>query len=90
MATLACMVLHNVCIDRGDTISKKMNLTVDPVTNQRQDRQQICELLQITSCEKNRDEFSLRADHGRPAVNDVPLTHPLPRFSRHLDFPCSL
>ena len=55
VATLACMVLHNVCIDRGDTISKKLNLTVDPVTNQRRDRQQICELLQMTSCEKIRD-----------------------------------
>ena len=55
VATLACMVLHNLCIDRGDTISKKLNLTVDPVTNQRRDRQQICELLQMTSCEKIRD-----------------------------------
>ena len=55
VATLARMVLHNVCIDRGDTISKKLNLTVDPVTNQRRDRQQICELLQMTSCEKIRD-----------------------------------
>ena len=55
VATLACMVLHNVCIDRGDTISKKLNLTVDPVTNQRRDRQQICEVLKMTSCEKIRD-----------------------------------
>ena len=55
VATLACMVLHNLCIDRGDTISKKLNFTVDPVTNQRRDRQQICELLQMTSCEKIRD-----------------------------------
>ena len=47
VATLACMVLHNVCIDRGDTISKKLNLTVDPVRNLRRDRQQICELLQM-------------------------------------------
>ena len=55
VATLACMLLHNVCIDRGDAISKKLNLTVDPVTNQRRDRQQICEILQMTSCEKIRD-----------------------------------
>lgn len=26
-ATLACMVLHNVCIERLKTISKKLNLT---------------------------------------------------------------
>lgn len=54
-ATLACMVLHNVCIDRGDTITKQLNLTVDPVTNRRRDREQIRELLQMTSCDKIRD-----------------------------------
>ena len=54
-STLACMVLHNICIERGETISKKLNLTVDPITNQRRDRQQIQELLQMTSCGKIRD-----------------------------------
>ena len=54
-ATLACMVLHNVCIERGETISKKLNLTIDPVTNQRRDRERIRELLQMTSCGKIRD-----------------------------------
>ena len=33
-ATLGCIVLHNVCIDRGETLSKKVDLTLDPVTNQ--------------------------------------------------------
>ena len=28
--TLACLILHNVCIDRGDAISKKLDLTLDP------------------------------------------------------------
>ena len=32
-----------------------LGFCVDPVTNQRRDRQQICELLQMTSCEKIRD-----------------------------------
>ena len=54
-ATLACMVLHNVCVDRGDTMSKKLNLTIDPVTNQRRDRERIRELLQMTSCDKIKD-----------------------------------
>ena len=34
--------------------------------------------------------LSLRVDHGGRAFNNVPLTDPLPRFPRHLDFPCSL
>ena len=53
--TIACMVLHNTCIERGETISKKLNLTVDPITSQRQDREQVQELLQMTSCGKIRD-----------------------------------
>jgi hypothetical protein len=32
---LACVVLHNVCIERGDTISQKLDLTTDPLTQQR-------------------------------------------------------
>ena len=33
--TLACLILHNVCIDRGDAISKKLDLTLDPNTQAR-------------------------------------------------------
>lgn len=33
-ATLACMGLQNVCLERRETMSKKLNLTIDPVTNQ--------------------------------------------------------
>lgn len=54
-ATLACMVLHNVCIDRGETLSKKLDLTLDPVTNQQRDRNRIREILQMLPCEKVRD-----------------------------------
>ena len=53
--TLACMVLHNVCLERGETMSKVLNLTTDPVTNQRRDRERIWELLQMTSCGIIRD-----------------------------------
>ena len=38
MATLACIVLHNVCIEQGDAISKKCDLSIDPITNQKRDR----------------------------------------------------
>ena len=27
--TLACMVLHNICIDRGETLSKQLDLTLE-------------------------------------------------------------
>ena len=56
MATLTCMVLHDVCIDGGETLRKKLDLTLDPVTNQRRlDRNRIRELLQMLPCEKVRD-----------------------------------
>ena len=29
ITTLACMVLHNICIARGDAISKKLDLSLD-------------------------------------------------------------
>ena len=54
-ATLACMVLHNVCLERRETMSKKLNLTIDPGTNQKRDRETIRELLQIKSCGTIRD-----------------------------------
>ena len=60
------MVLHNICIERGETISKKLNLTVNPITNQRRDRQQIQELLQMTSCGKIRD-----SSHQANVIHDA-------------------
>ena len=67
--TLACMVLHNICIDRGKTLSKQLDLTLDPVTNQRRDRNQVRELLQMTSCESIRDSIKL-ANAIRDALAD--------------------
>ena len=64
-STLACMVLHNICIERGEPISTKLNLTVDPITSQRRDREQIRELLQMTSCGKIR------------AIKPMPFVMPL-------------
>ena len=65
-STLACMVLHDICIERGETISTKLNLTVDPITSQRRDREQIRELLQMTSSGKIRD-----SSHQANAIPDA-------------------
>ena len=58
VAALACMVLHNICIDREDTLPRKLDLTIDPTTNQRRSRAKIRELLQMRECEKIRDGTS--------------------------------
>lgn len=55
IAALACLVLHNICIDLGDTLPRKLDLTIDPVTNQGRSRAKVRELLQMRECEKIRD-----------------------------------
>ena len=49
------MVFHNICMDREDTLPRKLDLTIDPTTNQRRRRAKIRELLQMRECEKIRD-----------------------------------
>ena len=55
VTALACMVLHNICIDRGDTLPRKLDVTIDPTTNQRRSRAKVRELLQMRECEKVKD-----------------------------------
>ena len=53
--TLACIVLHNICIDRRDSVSRKMDLSLDPVTGERRSREVIRNLLQMNRCRAVRD-----------------------------------
>ena len=53
--TLACMVLHNICLDLGDTISCKLDVTLDPTTGERRDRDTIRALLCTCQCPPLRD-----------------------------------
>ena len=49
---LACVVLHNICLEKGDTITREMDLAIDPKTGNRRDRATIRELLQMRACDK--------------------------------------
>ena len=40
------MILHNICIDQGDSLSRKLDLTFDQDTLEEQNRDDIRELLQ--------------------------------------------
>ena len=53
--TLVCMVLHNVCINQGDSISRKLDLTIDPDNQERRNRDEIRKLLQMRECRSVRD-----------------------------------
>ena len=55
MNVLACMVLHNICLTQKDTIPKKLDLSVDPSTNEKRDRETVRELLQMKACRKVKD-----------------------------------
>ena len=50
--TLACMVLHNVCLEMGDTIPRKLDLSIDHHTNETRDRQQMRDILHIGFSQK--------------------------------------
>ena len=50
--TLACMVLHNISIERGDSIARKLDLSVDPRT---QEKGIVRKLLQMTDCRSSKD-----------------------------------
>ena len=51
-AALACVVLHNICLEKGDTITREIDLAIDPQTGNRRDRATIRELLQMRACDK--------------------------------------
>ena len=49
MATLACMVLHNVCLQQGNTLPTKLDLSIDPLTNGKRNRAAIRDVLLMKS-----------------------------------------
>ena len=46
---LAAIVLHNICLEMGDILPKSMDLTVDPPSNKRRDREEVAAILNLTS-----------------------------------------
>lgn len=55
ITTLACMVLHNICIMKGDTICKKLDLSNKSNGQEKRSREEIRKLLQMTDCPSVRD-----------------------------------
>ena len=48
---MACVVLHNICIERGDLVPRKFDLTLDYASNKRLDLEELRDALalQITN-----------------------------------------
>ena len=55
-----CVVLHNLCIDKGDFIPRKLGLTFNHMTNKRKGRAELPDILHLTN--SNRPNY---ADIGR-------------------------
>ena len=68
--TLACMVVHNICLEFGDTIPSKLDLSIDPETNEKRDRQKVREMLKISMSPKTMTAGSTEANHIRNALTD--------------------
>ena len=45
---LAAVVLYNICLEMGDILPRSMDLTADPVTNKRRDREEVAATVDLT------------------------------------------
>ncbi len=50
--SLACVVLHNICIDLNDNINKSLDAGHDPRTNQRRPPEEVKDLSHMTKCRR--------------------------------------
>ena len=53
---LACVILHNLCMDKEDFIPRKFDLTFDHMTNKRRDRTELRDILHLTN--SNRPNYA--------------------------------
>ena len=44
---LTAVVLHNICLEIGDTVARNMDLTVDPSSNKRRVREEVAAILDL-------------------------------------------
>ena len=68
VATLACTVLHSICLDCGDTLPSKLDLSTDSVTGQRRDRKTIQDFLLMRKSQKVFDGHDNRAARIRKTL----------------------
>ena len=66
---LACVVLHNICIRKGDINLRIWDLTCDQKTNQRRPSNLVREMLHMNECQRLR-ETNKGAERVRDALKD--------------------
>ena len=46
---LACIVLHNICIEKGDLITQNLDFTYDSVTNRKRSSEELRDILNMVT-----------------------------------------
>ena len=64
---LAAIVLHNICVERGDLMIRPWDPSVDPVTNQTRPREEVRRILMMRECRRVADT-SAQANRVRDAL----------------------
>ena len=62
LLALACIVLHNTCIDNGDLVLRKWDLALDNATNGRCPRDVVRKLLNMRQCQRIKDTYTAAAN----------------------------
>ena len=62
---LACVVLHNLCIERGDLVPRKFDLTLDHATNKRLTPEEVRDILALRNTRQKNFEGTKRAQSIR-------------------------
>ena len=66
---LACVILHNLCIDKEDMIPRKFDLSYDHITIKRRDRAELRDMLNLTNSRlKNYDTERGEGVKAREAI----------------------
>ena len=68
--TLACLALHNICIDRGDTTPKSWDLNYDDNGAQRRPHAQVREMLKMRACPPLRGSVNRQASKVRKVLKE--------------------
>ena len=55
VTVLACIVLHNICIEKGDSISRKLDLSYDKNDNTRNSPEELRRILKMVSSKSDVD-----------------------------------
>ena len=69
---LTCVILHNICIDKGNLVPRKFNLTYDMASNKRRESNELRDLLDLTDSNvKNLETGQLAAVKVRDKITEV-------------------